>query len=103
MTLPRLILALMLLLPAPVAAQAPAARPNAPAAQAPAARPNASAAQASAVTSAGPAAPSSFAAQMLAGSWALRVEGTVVFRFDLVRGGDGGWSGLLAITDSLAT
>jgi hypothetical protein len=29
---------------------------------------------------------------MLAGSWALRVDGTVMFRFDLVRDG-AGWSG----------
>ena len=91
MKLPRLILALVLLLPAPVAAQAPATRPTAPAAQAPAAAPAARAVQ------------PSFAAQMLAGSWALRVEGTVVFRFDLARGADGGWSGLWAKPKSFAT
>jgi hypothetical protein len=93
MKLPRLILALVLLLPAPVAAQAPAARPTAPAAQAPAARPTAPAAV---------AAQPSFAAQMLAGSWALRVEGTVVFRFDLAPS-SGGWSGLWAKPKSFAT
>src|SRR5688572_3415193 len=72
----RLIFAPILLLSAPVAAQTPAPAPS--------------------------AAPSSFAAQMLAGSWALRVEGTVVFRFDLVRSGTG-WSGTWAKPKSFAT
>ena len=103
MKLPRLILALVLLLPAPLAAQAPAARPTAPAAQAPATRPTAPAAQAPAAAPTAPAGQSSFAAQMLAGSWALRVEGTVVFRFDLARSGDGGWSGVWAKPNSFAT
>jgi hypothetical protein len=34
----------------------------------------------------------SLAVQMLAGSWALRVDGAIVFRFDLVSDGSG-WSG----------
>jgi hypothetical protein len=64
----RFTIGLVLFVSLPVAAQAPAATP------APAAR------------------SSTFAAQMLAGSWALRVDGTVVFRFDLERNGEG-WSG----------
>ena len=63
----RLILALALVLPLPAGAQ-PAGEP------APVAR------------------PATFAAEMLAGSWALRVEGAVVFRFDLEKAGDG-WTG----------
>jgi len=82
MNIPRLLLAFALLLPVPAAAQTPAAAPT------PAPRPA--------------AAPTSFAAQMLAGSWALRVEGTVVFRFDLVRSGDT-WSGTWAKPKSFAT
>jgi hypothetical protein len=62
--LARFLLALVLLLPLPAAAQAPAAAP------APVVR------------------ESSFAARMLAGSWALKVEGAVVFRFDLALDGD---------------
>jgi hypothetical protein len=85
MNLPRLLLAvaLALSLPSPVTAQAPAAAPRAAAAT--------------------PApAQSSFAAQMLAGSWVLRVEDTIVFRFDLVRSG-AGWSGTWVKPKSFAT
>jgi hypothetical protein len=64
----RLLVALALLVSAPLAAQAPPVGPT------PAAR------------------PSTFAAQMLAGSWALRVEGTILFRFDLEADGEG-WRG----------
>jgi hypothetical protein len=67
-----------LLLAAPAGAQAPVA-PVAPA-----------------------AIPSSFSAQMLAGSWALRIEGVVVFRFDLVRRGES-WSGTWTKPSSFAT
>jgi len=74
----RLLFALALALPVPTAAQTPAASP-----------PTA-------------VAPTSFAAQMLAGSWALRVEGAVVFRFDLARSG-AGWSGTWAKPKSFAT
>ena len=70
MTAIRMLLALALLLPAPLAAQAPAAAPAA----APGAR----------------AAPASFDAQLLAGSWAVGGEGAVVFPVDVVRSGDGG-------------
>src|SRR6478609_1863482 len=101
MKLPALILALMLSLPAPVAAQAPAARPTA--APAPAVKPIAPATRAPAAAPSSVAAQPSFAAQMLAGSWVLRVEGTVMFRFDLVRGGDGGWSGVWVKPKSFAT
>lgn len=74
MTIIRLLFALVLLAPAPLAAQAPAgSRP-------PAAGPAAAARQ------------TSFAAQMLAGSWALRIDGTIVFRFDLEPDG-AGWRG----------
>jgi hypothetical protein len=66
--LTRLLFAALLLLPLPAAAQAPAADP------------------------ALSARPATFSAQMLAGSWALSVEGTIVFRFDLEREGEG-WSG----------
>ena len=62
----RLLFAVMLLTPVPVAAQTPAAAPAATRAP--------------------------FAAQMLAGSWALRVDGAIVFRFDLASAGSG-WSG----------
>ena len=57
MTVARLLLTSLFLLAAPAAAQAPAAAP--------------------------PPARASLAAQMLAGSWALRIDGTIVFRFDL--------------------
>src|SRR5213596_807648 len=74
MTIVRLLFALVLLAPVPVAAQAPASpRP-------PAAAPAAAAPQ------------TSFAVQMLAGSWALRIDGTIVFRFDLEADG-AGWRG----------
>jgi hypothetical protein len=76
----RLLLAIVL-----IAAPAVAQAPEAPAAAPPAA-----------------AGPSSLAARMLAGSWGLRVEGTVVFRFDLVRSGEG-WSGTWAKPRSFAT
>lgn len=46
--------------------------------------------------------PSSLSVQMLLGSWALRVEGTVVFRFDLARSG-GEWSGTWVKPRSFAT
>lgn len=78
MTLARLLFAALLVLPVSVAAQAPAAPP----ALAPER--------------------TSFAAQMLVGSWALRVEGTVVFRFDLTRS-DAGWSGTWVKPKSFAT
>lgn len=82
MMLARLVLALALVLPVAAAAQAPAP----------------------AATRAAPAAPArpSLALQMLAGSWALRVEDTVVFRFDLVRNGEG-WSGAWLKPKSFAT
>ncbi|HEU4649883.1 MAG TPA: hypothetical protein VFS49_00570 [Croceibacterium sp.] len=73
MKAPRPLIALLVLAPAPLAAQAPAA-------QAPAATP-----------APGPAR-ASLAAQMLAGSWALRIDGTVLFRFDLETDG-AGWRG----------
>lgn len=80
----RLLVAFLLLLPVHAAAQAPAAaRTAAPAqTQAPARAP--------------------LSVQMLAGSWALRVEGTVVFRFDLAPGG-AGWNGIWAKPKSFAT
>src|SRR5690606_40204699 len=45
---------------------------------------------------------SPLALQMLAGSWALRVEGTVVFRFDLAQAANG-WSGTWVKPNSFAT
>ena len=86
MTLARLLFALALLLPVPAAAQAPAARPSATPSQTTAAAP----------------ARASLAAQMLAGSWALRVDGSVMFRFDLTRN-DAGWSGAWVKPKSFAT
>src|SRR6187551_3466849 len=68
MTLIRLLLALLLILPVPAVAQATAGAPAPAPRQAP------------------------FAAQMLDGSWALRVDGTIVFRFDLEADG-AGWRG----------
>jgi len=68
MTLIRLLFALVLILPVPAAAQATAAAPAQAARQTP------------------------FAAQMLAGSWALRIDGTIMFRFDLEADG-AGWRG----------
>lgn len=65
----------------------------------------AAAAQAPATPAAAPAAATakpSFAAQMLVGSWALRVDGAVMFRFDLARSGDG-WSGTWVKPKSFAT
>jgi len=44
----------------------------------------------------------SLALQMLAGSWALRVDGAIVFRFDLVSDGSG-WSGSWARPGSFIT
>lgn len=53
-----------------------------------------------------PAAPAparpSLATQMLAGSWALRVDGAIMFRFDLARSGEG-WSGTWVKPKSFAT
>jgi len=53
-----------------------------------------------------PAAPAAtrapFAAQMLAGSWALRVDGAIVFRFDLSASGSG-WSGSWTRPSSFVT
>ena len=43
-----------------------------------------------------------FAAQMLAGSWALRVDGAIVFRFDLASGGSG-WGGSWTRPSSFVT
>jgi hypothetical protein len=73
----RLLLALALSVSLPAAAQAPAA--PAPATL-----------------------PATFAAQMLAGSWALRVEGSVVFRFDLEQDGEG-WRGTWTKPRAFAT
>jgi hypothetical protein len=78
----RLLPLLFVLLAAPVAAQTPAP-PPAP----------------DPTLTAGPA---TFAAQMLAGSWALRVEGTVVFSFDLERD-DEGWRGTWVKPRAFAT
>ncbi len=78
--LPRPLLAFVLVLAAPAAAQAPTPTPT------PAPAP----------------ARASLAAQMLAGSWALRVDGAVMFRFDLVRSADG-WSGTWVKPKSFAT
>jgi hypothetical protein len=78
MTLARLLLALLFLLPVAAAAQAPAAAPTPAPSRAP------------------------FAVQMLAGSWVLRVEGTVMFRFDLAQDG-AGWSGTWTKPRSFAT
>ena len=77
--LARLLLALMVLLPLPAAAQTSAVS------QAPAG-----------------AAQPSLAARMLAGSWVLRVDGVVVFRFDIARSGEG-WSGTWAKPRSFAS
>jgi hypothetical protein len=79
MMLPRLLIAFALMLPLPAAAQAPAAQTS-------------------------PAAPARapLAVQMLAGSWALRVEGTVMFRFDIAPNG-AGWSGTWLKPKSFAT
>jgi hypothetical protein len=84
MNLPRLLLAIVagLSLSPPISAQTPAAAPTP--------RPSPS------------AAPATFAAQMLAGSWVLRVEGTIVFRFDLARTATG-WSGTWVKPKSFAT
>ena len=76
--LTRLLLALLMLPSAPAAAQAPAAQ------QAPA------------------EAQPTLAAAMLVGSWALRVEGIVLFRFDLARSG-AAWRGTWAKPNSFAT
>jgi len=84
MTLTRLLFALVLLLPVPAAAQAPAPAPIPASTPAPA------------------PARASLAAQMLAGSWVLRVEETVVFRFDLARS-EAGWSGTWTKPKSFAT
>lgn len=46
--------------------------------------------------------PFSAAAQSLEGSWALRLDGAIIFRFDLMRQGDG-WSGDWARPDSFAS
>lgn len=78
MTLARLLFAVLLLVPVPAAAQPSAGAPAPAATRAP------------------------LAAQMLVGSWALRVEGTVVFRFDLTRS-EAGWSGTWAKPKSFAT
>jgi hypothetical protein len=73
--LARLLLASALVLAAPASAQTAPAAPRAAPAPAPA------------------PARVPLALQMLAGSWALRVEDTIMFRFDLVRSGDG-WTGV---------
>lgn len=86
--LARLFLAFVLLLPVSAAAQAPATAP------APRATPPATAAPAPTRMA--------FGLQMLAGSWVLRVEDAVVFRFDLARSGDG-WSGTWIKPKSFAT
>jgi hypothetical protein len=79
-----------LLFAAPFAALALAFAPASLPAQAPPAAPATAPARAS------------LAMQMLAGSWALRVEGAVVFRFDLVRTGDT-WTGTWAKPNSFAS
>jgi len=71
----RLLLILLLLLPVPAVAQSPAGQ--SPARESP-------------------------AAQSLAGSWALRVDGAVIMRFDLARDG-AGWKGAWAKPSSFAS
>lgn len=83
----RLIAASLLLLPVNAAAQAPAPAPARTAAPAP--------------TSGAPAR-TPLAVQMLAGSWALRVEGTIMFRFDLAPSATG-WTGTWAKPHAFAT
>ena len=80
--LARLLLASALVLAAPASAQTAPAAPRAAPAPAPARVP--------------------LALQMLAGSWALRVEDTIMFRFDLVRSGDG-WTGVWVKPKSFAS
>jgi hypothetical protein len=80
MMLARLVLALALVLPVAAAAQAPAA---------------------TAAPTPAPARPS-MAQQMLAGSWALRIDGSVVFRFDLEADGTG-WRGTWTKPTSFVT
>lgn len=46
--------------------------------------------------------PAPAAAQSLAGSWALRLDGAVIMRFDLEQDGDG-WKGIWVKPDSFAS
>jgi hypothetical protein len=89
----RTLAAALLVLSLPAAAQAPAAAPTRAAP-----RPAATTAPSPAPSAARP----SLALQMLAGSWALKVEETVMFRFDLVPTATG-WSGTWVKPKSFAS
>ncbi len=99
MKLAPLVLALALALPVAAAAQAPA--PTRAPLTRPAPAPTPTRAAASPAATPAPArAP--MALQMLAGSWALKVEDTVMFRFDLAQTATG-WSGTWAKPKSFAS
>ena len=103
MKLAPLVFVLALALPVATAGQAPAPAPTrAPVTRpAPAPTPTRAAASPAAAPTPAPTRPS-LALQMLAGSWALRVDGTVMFRFDLAQTATG-WSGTWVKPSSFAS
>lgn len=56
-----------------------------------------------ALLAATPAAAQPAAGESLAGSWALQMDGTTIFRFDLSKGADGHWQGTWSKPGSFAS
>src|SRR6478609_5108389 len=103
MKLAPLVFVLALALPMAAAAQAPAPAPTRAPLTRPAPAPTPTRAAASPAAAPTPAPTrASMALQMLAGSWALKVEDTVMFRFDLAQTATG-WTGTWAKPKSFAS